>query len=542
MNIKKIFDNQEAWLFVSIFLFFGVLYISQLTTVSLWYDEGIEYFYSKYMTGPIPISGSTWQTGGNMYERICMTFQPPLYNILMYFWLLLFDSEIGFRLAGVLTTFMGAIGFYFALRRMSNYKWGILGACIYLSTSVVFFYALECGEYNLLLCMECWTLYFFVECEQHPQGKASWKKLILFFLFAVLSVYSQYGAALFIISLFVALCYIYIKRREMVSLRRLFVVGFATFVIAIIPLLVFFLRIQLASQGTNAVDHSPVFVGSFLGGIPYSLFKSFYEQILYIFSTSLSWGWHSSHIMISMVATLFIIATVALFIKSKTSILVPLVIASAVGYAFFFVLSAFSFYAYNIWDGNLGCYNIIHQTRYILFWIPLLLFTLLIGVISVYNSIIHCRYNNLIKGYVIALSAIFIFNLAWSLKNCRIKSFDREVATAWLDRKDFDHKIVMHEFVAPTFLFYARHSSLYPEIRDLTIITSKDICSTERIESFLCNMKLTDFSSFYFIGNKNAPGMEKGVKLQLICNFLANNGYKVEYLFNKESVLLYISK
>lgn len=62
----------------------------KMTNSALWYDEAIEYFYSKIMIGKVPGGFDTQ----NMYERITSTFQPPLYNVFMNIWLLFLTARL----------------------------------------------------------------------------------------------------------------------------------------------------------------------------------------------------------------------------------------------------------------------------------------------------------------------------------------------------------------------------------------------------------------------------------------------------------------
>ena len=97
-------NKKEMFFLMLAFVIAGIFYLTHITTTGLQFDEGIEYFYSKYMTAlPVNLHESP---SGNMYERIISTYQPPLYNIMMYCWLCLFDSEFFFRLAGVIVTFV----------------------------------------------------------------------------------------------------------------------------------------------------------------------------------------------------------------------------------------------------------------------------------------------------------------------------------------------------------------------------------------------------------------------------------------------------
>ena len=76
--------HRESILLGGVFLLFLIISTYKLTNASLWFDESIEYWYSKIMVGELPFESSGTV---NMYQRIISTFQPPLYNVLMYFWL-----------------------------------------------------------------------------------------------------------------------------------------------------------------------------------------------------------------------------------------------------------------------------------------------------------------------------------------------------------------------------------------------------------------------------------------------------------------------
>ena len=177
---------------VLVFLAVFILLCLNATRSGLWYDESIEYYFSRVSSGPVPGS----RDSGSMYERIVETFQPPLYNWLMFLWLSFFDSEFGFRLAGILTTVLGGIGFFLALKKVTETRWAAIGSAVYLLTGRILIYALECAEYNLMLCLLCWTLCFFV----YALLEKKTYQIIGFFLMACLSVYSQYGAVFVILS------------------------------------------------------------------------------------------------------------------------------------------------------------------------------------------------------------------------------------------------------------------------------------------------------------------------------------------------------
>ena len=536
------FISREGGLLFLILIFFGILYIFNLTYSGLWFDESIEYFYSKYMIGPVPVNPVD-QSGNNMYERICISYQPPLYNLLMYVWLLFFDSETGYRLAGVITTFAGSLGLYLAIRRIAGYRWGLLGLCFYLATGAVAFYALECAEYNLMLCMECWMLYFFVVSAQCSKKQVGWHPLFGFFIFASLSLYSQYGAAFFIVALFFSLCLIYFKEKNIISIYKLFMMGIGTLVIAVIPLCLFFIRVQLGNQGTSVVNHCPVFVGHFLGGVPYSFFKSFESQVMWIFSTSIIWGWTIEQIMRIAVFIVLGSTIFSMFVKSRLPMTNPVVMATFICYMLFFVLSACSFYAYNSWDGKLGCHNIIEHTRYILFFVPLLVFTFFIGIINISKYIAQNGYRKIAFGYVITVMAVFILNAAWGLYKGRIKAETREATMAWLKINDLEHKIVVQEWESGSFMYYLKHSNDFnDDIINNVILTKHDMRMPEKVEPHLQKLGIFNFQEFYYLGRNSVNNTSKEGEYEVICNVFKKNGYHIQTLWNGASVLLFVSK
>ena len=80
MNNAKVIDTKKKYIFLgSVFTLFILITIYKLTNASLWYDEAIEYWYSKVLIGVLPYDSSMV----NMYQRIISTYQPPLYNVIM---------------------------------------------------------------------------------------------------------------------------------------------------------------------------------------------------------------------------------------------------------------------------------------------------------------------------------------------------------------------------------------------------------------------------------------------------------------------------
>lgn len=251
MNITK---RRDSFFIGAAFALFFLVSCYRLTMSALWFDEAIEYWYSKVLTGPLPFS----QTA-NMYERIITTLQPPLYNVLLYFWLKVSDTEWWFRFFGVVMGFLGMIGLYKTVKRLSGKAW--FGAAAVCGASCVYrlaFYWQEAAEYCLMLGSLFWTVYAWFLLTERPTRK----RMIFFTLSAIVPIYSQYGAAFpaIALSLSAFLCVPNWRRK-----LELFGWYAAAVAVAGAPLWFLFMKKQLPMQrgGTFSAD-ALTFNGGFL--------------------------------------------------------------------------------------------------------------------------------------------------------------------------------------------------------------------------------------------------------------------------------------
>ena len=531
------FFAKNEWLLVCLAIAaMSLFYFSHLTTSGLWYDEAIEYFYSKYMTGTVPV-GIPYTD--NMYQRLNITYQPPLYNVLMYLWLSIFDSESTFRLAGVLTTFVGAIGLYCAVRKVAGIKWGLMGLCVYLSACSVKYYALECAEYNLLLCMECWMLYFFVCGITEISQRARRRAIIGFYLFATLSIYSQYGAAFLIAALFLTLCCVYIKQKDYVSLRWLLGAGFVVTLVAVVPLWIWFIQKQIQLQGTADASHAPVFVHN----VFYSLKESFLNSISWIFTMQEIRRLRLTYAMNTVVTCMGICTIISAFRGKKARVLALCLMASIICFMFFFIAGTFSFYAFNWWDGRLGCNNIINGNRYILFYAPLLIYTLVVGTYAFCQHMaIKSRFLKPMCLVPILLSAIFYVQV-W-LSPYTLKNDIREATSTWIEAGGYRSHTLVQEWAAGSFHFYFGHSPVFNQETQDNIITmdiSSRLADEQALSKYLTGEKVFAFSELYFVGNIVMRGSPEYI--EIIKRIFTRHGYDVEAIKELEqSVVLRMKK
>ena len=183
-------NRRRQWLeWVLVFSAFAVfLFVAlhRLTHSSLWLDEAIEFWYSRVMTGTLPFENGA-QTTYNMLQRINATFQPPLYNVLMFFWLQVSDSEWWFRFSGVVLGLVGMIGLYCTVMRISSSRF-LSAGCVLAASFMprLVYYWQECAEYPLMLACLFWAAYFWVDLLRKPARR----NIIGLTVLSVLSVYS----------------------------------------------------------------------------------------------------------------------------------------------------------------------------------------------------------------------------------------------------------------------------------------------------------------------------------------------------------------
>ena len=535
MNINMT-DNRSRWA-VLLFVLASVLliYLSRATYYGLWFDEAIEYFYSKYLTGFVPGGGPTQ----NMYERICSTYQPPLYNCLMYVWLRLFDSEFGFRLAGILTTLLGGVGFFLALNKITDCRWAAGGTWMYLLSTSVAYYALECAEYNLVLCCLCWCICFYV----FSITETKTKHIAAFFIFACLSAYSQYGAVFVIVPLYISLAAELLKRKEKV---KVFCVSSIAAAFLALLLTVYFLVPQLMHQGTVTVSHVPRFA---CGNIFVDFIYSPIKQLEANFGTY------------QYVPVLLLLA-VALLNYRRDGLLYKFSCISLCCWLSYYVMVACSLYVYNFWSPSLGTQNI--GSRYGVILDPLILIT---GCYGVYVCVSHIgrgrkRVNAVICVFSVLLAVSHVFLGAKFLydglidNNCVAvaktkfgKDDIRSISKLWYEKGAMNSVTLVHYWSYPIFQFYLIHNNSYSEEMQNHIMATDEwiiMCDYETMKKACEQMRIFDLGECYFITPVKANYHHFDGKYydfyNAFINVMEDNGYCIYKLYEGESALVHAVK
>ncbi len=523
-SVIKKFLNKHKYLPLFLVVFAAcVVYLISSTRSALWYDEAIEYFFSKYLTGETP--GAPGLT--NMYQRILSTYQPPLYNILMHLWLSVFDfGDFSFRLPGILVTLIGGVGIYFCLKELCGRKWATLGTLIYLFCPGIAYYALECGEYNLMLCFLSWTMFFFVRTL-----KGGSKSVYGFFLFSCLSVYSQYGAALLVLVLYGVLAVKCLRSRET---RGKFLLCTGVIALAaVLPLIVFFLIPQMLHQGTAAVSHNPFFASNpiweFVRGLYLIIHRIFKDNYVLTMGSGFFRGaLGTCFCLLSLFALLFTLYAV----WKKDNFARVLFVCCCILYLIYFILVACSFYGYNHEQGtnNLGY-------RYVLFFAPVLVVTLVYGC-SVFFEKAHMTFRTVI-GRILLIAVAFSCGVqTYALSVGWEKDDIRGATEEWYMQDRGDTVTLVHEWSDANFQYYLRHSEAYTDALQANIRTAGAWIrepDEEQMREELNKMGIFQLDSLFYVGPQDES-------TRVFCEIMRNEKYQVTVLYDHCSMLAYLSK
>lgn len=512
INIKNNLIKHKGIFFVIILG--SVAYILCATKSGLWFDEAVEYYYSKVMIGEVPGGFGT----RNMMERILRTYQPPLYNVLMYFWLRVFDTEFTFRLAGIIITMVGAIASYLAINEyISDERWATAGALFYVFTPGVVHYGLECAEYNLVICLLSWTVYFYFRVLRRKDTKS----LVGFFVCSVLSVYSQYGAAFLVIGLYVSIAIDVFFEKNKLLLKKLLGFSVVTFFFAVLPLLFIFLLPQMNNQGSTTVSHMPCF--------RYGFFIDFVLG-----------AWRTLHGIYTRwivgICILVVICIIALFVQTK--FMIKPVIAITITWLLYFLTVSCSYYGYNNWNPtSVGTQNI--GGRYSLFLIPIISTTLFIGLKVTSQGIFErdAKYHKVfIIACTVGLCLFCVRGIYFVGADVSIKDDVREATAAWYSAKAYNSKTLVHARDDTVFHFYLTHDKRFDSSFNRNIaIAEKWTNSDEEMQELLDQMGYLDSDDFYYM----VPSRKE---YDYFVKVVSDQGYQRKIIYDGQTVLLHVTK
>ena len=169
-----------------VFIFCTLCMGLQITHSPLWGDEIVEFFFSQKSI-----------ITGDLFRAVRGTLQPPLFNVLMHFWLMINTSTLWFRCFNLLVGIITIIFIYKTVLLISDGKWfySCIAILIHSSMYQYVYCVQEASEYALMILFCILAIYYFLRIE----AECSLADEIVFVLFCVCAMFCQYGAAFAII-------------------------------------------------------------------------------------------------------------------------------------------------------------------------------------------------------------------------------------------------------------------------------------------------------------------------------------------------------
>lgn len=527
-NLKKYLNLKTVCIAMSFVLLY-VTGVHRLAGSSLWYDETIEYFYSKYMFGEVPGGFGTH----NMYERIVSTFQPPLYNFLMYFWLKISVTEWWFRFFGVVMGIVGAVGIFKAVEKLWNYK----AACvcmIFVSCSYNFIYYMqECAEYTLIIATIGWLTYLWLNVIENFSSKT----LFLFVFVSCIAVYSQYGAAFPVVAFSIMLIAYVIYKKNKRNLILIFSYYLGALLFFALPLWLFFLRKQLVNQKEYFSRNSEQFqLGNIDNGLDVTsnvfsdLFSNFSTIANSQFWTQITISYGTGYLYVC--ALLLLLATIVL-VFSKKSIVKLLILANILCWLIYFIAVKANVYSY-------GVVSIRHSLFFLILWIPLLFIILHELIKLVEEKFNNSCYSQFIGGTLFGILVIIFLTNSFVIKNNWKKQDIRGVVQIWNEKDCYKYPTMLWTGAESGFYYYAKELYKYPSDKFNNVFMLRvPTKSEEALNYFYETFNHQWPQQIYLIASHFE---DTDPSFRIIYDSLHNKGYSNEDLYNKDGGKLVLFK
>ena len=516
MNLQLLKAKKTFMVIITLAVFgvFVIVAAHKLNHASLWYDEVIEYWYSKILIGPLPYaSGST-----NMYQRITSTFQPPLYNALMHIWLSFGSSELWFRLFGVLIGFVGMIGIFKSICLATQSR---VVACIAVLmctfTYRLCYYWQECAEYCLMLSSLMWSIYFWIRLIINT----SINNIVLFTAFAIIPVYSQYGAVFPVFGLLVS-AFVYIMLQENRKIKIAVVISYlCALLFAALPLWFFFLRIQMDNQIVQDKSWVP------------SLFHLKASRNLLDFWNGLKevfyWNFSDSFGDVNIPGFLVVLLLLMLFvlIKGKRTISKLLIWSSIISWSTYFLAVEIGLYSYGYF-GN----------RYGLCFLPLWIVDIVVCVYELYLLVKDKNYNvaticltGVVFGFLVIMCIqewMFKIEPNWEKEN------NRGVVAAWTQEVLNNNLITLvYHSSGAGFSFYTKDLDNTEKVIYLDYTGE----TKEQAHSNISLLFNTDWPDEFYLAATHCFN-----DYYVLLDMFSEQGYNKKVIFGNYGQLIYLSK
>ncbi len=268
-------SRQQSWIGAILILSLAfALRVWDLNARSLWLDEALEYWVAASALPDLVL---------NIREKL---YDPPLYSLLLHFWLQLSPNEFFLRYLSVFFSLLAVSGIICLGRSLSGWSTGLAAGLIMAILPGQIRYAQEVGQYALMQSVLVLNLIALLRLLVKP----GWAAFFLWGVSAVIGVYSYYGFVFATLVPFGLLLgeFLLIRRWRSLGQGLVTLTGYG---LALIPLLYYFFLGQLFRVGE--IFHGPTSTAFQVQATPLAaelsdLFYSTQQLIAFQFT---GWPW-----------------------------------------------------------------------------------------------------------------------------------------------------------------------------------------------------------------------------------------------------------
>ncbi len=259
---KQKSNNHLLFLILSLGVLFRiVLAINKV----FWLDEAFSWSLSR-------------QTIPNLLLASAADNNPPLYYLLLHFWLIPNQSEFFLRLPSVFFGIISIFLIYAITKRLFNQKIAFTSTMVFTLSPLLIYFSAETRMYSLWLMLTLFAFYFFIKILK----KATYKDYLLLGFFGLLSLFTQYFSCFFLLTLFV---FLFINRRKYPRQFTAFLIIQSISAIFFLPWFLFFLSVPHPPPWhiSPVIGIPATFFSFVLGGVGQVTIKTFFSSTTPLF-------------------------------------------------------------------------------------------------------------------------------------------------------------------------------------------------------------------------------------------------------------------
>ena len=152
-------DRLRIWMALGLVLLISALVrYWDINARSLWFDEAYEFWVSR-------------SNIVDLWKATATSYQPPLFNFLLHFWMKVSTSEVWLRTLSVFFSLVGIAGVFITANKFFGVKAAVMAGLVLAVMPADVRYAQELGEYALLFSICSWLIYFHL----YVIEKKSWR-------------------------------------------------------------------------------------------------------------------------------------------------------------------------------------------------------------------------------------------------------------------------------------------------------------------------------------------------------------------------------